>query len=143
MVVDFDGKEGTVMYAKLLRVALPLIAVLAAATVAAPTLIGRASDGPRRDPRIRPADEDAPFTTLFRSPLGLEGLTADRQGNLYSAARGGDPCPGWRVPASGGTAVVVGNVPAPCSPSGIAFNRGGRLFVADGDEVLALRPSAQ
>jgi sugar lactone lactonase YvrE len=84
----------------------------------------------------------ATFTTVFRSPLPLEGLTADRHGNLYSAGRGADPCPVWRVAASGGPAVVVGNLPAPCNPFGLAFNVRGELFVADGDEVLRLRPSA-
>src|SRR5918999_976503 len=142
MVVDSDDKEGIVMYAKLLRVALPWIAVLAVAAVAAPTLIGRASDGPRKGPRIRPA-EGATFTTLFRSPLGVEGLTADRHGNLYSAGRGGDPCPVWRVPATGGSATVVGNVPAPCSPSGIAFDARGDLYIADGDQVFVLEPNSE
>jgi sugar lactone lactonase YvrE len=36
----------------------------------------------------------------------------------------------------------VGSVPAPCSPSGIAFDSAGRLYVADDDEVLVLTPSA-
>jgi hypothetical protein len=67
----------------------------------------------------------ATFTTVFKSPLPLEGLTADRHGNLYSAGRGADPCPVWRIPASGGPAVVVGNLPAPCNPFGLAFNARG------------------
>jgi sugar lactone lactonase YvrE len=94
-----------------------------------------------------PAGVDPPpqptFTTLFKSTLGLEGLTADRRGRLHAAARGGDPCPVYRLGVSGGTAVVVGNIPAPCSPSGLAFNAAGDLFVADGDEVLRLTPSEQ
>jgi sugar lactone lactonase YvrE len=80
---------------------------------------------------------------VFKSPLGLEGLTGDRQGNLYSAARGGsNPCPVWRVPAAGGAPVVVGNLPAPCGPAGIAFDAAGRLYVADGDRIMVLAPDA-
>jgi sugar lactone lactonase YvrE len=79
---------------------------------------------------------------VFKSPLGLEGLTGDGRGNLYSTGRGGNPCPVTRVPVSGGAPVVVGNVPAPCSPSGIAFDAAGRLYVADDDEVLVLTPDA-
>jgi sugar lactone lactonase YvrE len=119
---------------------LSTLMLLAAATVMDPTLIGSAS-GDSSGP-IRPAPDDASFTTVFRSPLGLEGLTGDRQGNLYSTGRGDDPCPVTRVPVSGGAPVVVGNVPAPCSPSGIAFDAAGRLYVADDDEVLVLTPDA-
>ena len=36
----------------------------------------------------------------------------------------------------------MGNVPAPCSPSGIAFDAAGRIYVADDDEVLVLTPNA-
>jgi sugar lactone lactonase YvrE len=114
--------------------------LLAAATVIGPTLIGIASGD--SSVAIRPAPDDASFTTVFRSPLSLEGLTADRQGNLYSTGRDGDPCPVTRVLVSGGAPVVVGNVPAPCSPSGIAFDAAGRLYIADDDEVLVLTPNA-
>jgi sugar lactone lactonase YvrE len=119
---------------------LSTLMLLAAATVVGPTLIGSASGDSAG--AIRPAPDDASFTTVFRSPLGLEGLTGDRRGNLYSTGRGGDPCPVTRVPVSGGAPVVVGNVPAPCSPSGIAFDEAGRLYVADDDEVLVLTPDA-
>jgi sugar lactone lactonase YvrE len=86
--------------------------------------------------------EGASFTTIFSSPLGLEGLTGDADGNLYSTGRNGDPCPVYRVPATGGSAVVVANVPAPCSPSGIAFGPDGRLYLADDDRVLVAAPNA-
>jgi sugar lactone lactonase YvrE len=104
-----------------------------AAAIAATALAAQGGPG---------ASEDASFTTVFASPLGLEGLTGDSEGNLYSTGRNADPCPVYRVPSTGGQAVVVGNVPAPCSPSGIAFGPDGRLYLADEDQVLALAPDA-
>lgn len=87
--------------------------------------------------------EDVTFSTVFASPASVEGLTADRKGNLYTAGRPtGAPCPVWRVPAKGGETAVVGNLPAPCSPSGLAFNAAGQLFVADGDRIDVLTPDA-
>ena len=85
---------------------------------------------------------DASFTTVFKSSLGLEGLTGDAEGNLYSTGRNASPCPVYRVPAGGGAAVVVGNVPAPCSPSGIAFGPDGRLYLSDDDQILVVAPNA-
>lgn len=84
----------------------------------------------------------AVFETVFASPLGIEGLTSDLQGNLYAPARGADPCPVYRVPAGGGAAAVVGTIPAPCSPAGLTFDRAGRLFVANGDTVVSFVPDA-
>jgi sugar lactone lactonase YvrE len=126
---------------KALGGALSILMVLAIATFVGPVLTGTAAVD-SSEAAIRPAPDDASFTTLFKSPLGLEGLTGDGRGNLYSTGRGGDPCPVTRVPISGGGPVVVGNVPAPCSPSGIAFDAAGRLYVADDDEVLVLTPNA-
>ena len=91
---------------------------------------------------IRPAGADATFTTVFKSPLGIEGLTADRHGNLYAAGRGADSCPVSRVPAGGGTPVVVGSIATPCGPAGLTFDARGRLFVTNRDTVVALTPSA-
>jgi sugar lactone lactonase YvrE len=115
-----------------------------AVTVAGASLISENTGNAARRPgaSVQPLGSTATFTSVFKSALGLEGLTGDGRGNLYSAARGGDPCPVWRAPISGGAPAVVGNIPAPCNPSGIAFDSAGRLFVADGDEVLALTPNA-
>jgi sugar lactone lactonase YvrE len=79
---------------------------------------------------------------LFQAPLIIEGLTGDDQGRLYTAARGGTPCPVWRVsrkPSEGG--VVVGHVPAPCSSNGLAFDASGDLFVASTDKIYRLTPN--
>jgi sugar lactone lactonase YvrE len=99
-----------------------------------------------------PSAETPTFTTVFKAPLVVEGLAADRAGNLYAAGRQGTPtCPVWRVPSGGGAAVVVGNLPAPCSPNGVAFDASGDLFVADGstetngttgDRIYRLTPNA-
>jgi sugar lactone lactonase YvrE len=112
--------------------------VAAAAILAAAAIAASAGAGGRPGRPI----ENASFTTIFKSPLGLEGLTGDADGNLYSTGRGGNPCHVFRVPASGGPAAVVGNVPAPCSPSGIAFGPDGRLYISDDDQILVVAPNA-
>lgn len=89
-----------------------------------------------------PTSATAMFTTLFKSPLIVEGLTADTAGNLYAAGRGGTPCPVYRVSAAGVMA-TVGNITAPCSPNGLTFNRSGDLFIGDGDKVYKLTPNDQ
>lgn len=88
--------------------------------------------------------QSSTFTTLFKAPLGIEGLTADRDGNLYAGGRGGNPtCPIWRIPATGGAAVIVGTLAAPCGPAGLAFDHHGDLFITDGsDKIFKLRPDA-
>jgi len=86
---------------------------------------------------------DATFTTLITTPLVIEGLTGDGQGNLYTTGRGANPaCPVWRISLASPSLVTVGNVPAPCSPSGIAFDAKGDLFVADNDKVWTFTPNA-
>src|ERR1700744_4844727 len=98
-----------------------------------------------------PVSETPTFTTVFKAPLVVEGLAEDRQGNLYTSGRQGNPCPVWRIPRSGGAAVVVGTLPPPCSPNGLAFDRKGVLYVADGstesngstgDRISNLTPNA-
>ncbi|WIY04406.1 SMP-30/gluconolactonase/LRE family protein [Amycolatopsis mongoliensis] len=91
---------------------------------------------------VPPSRHPAVFETVFASPLGLEGLTTDSRGNLFTPARGADPCPVYRVAATGGPAAVVGTIPAPCTPAGLAFDRGGRLYVANADTVVSFVPDA-
>lgn len=99
------------------------------------------------------ADDDrqfpksATFTTLAVTPLAIEGLIADRDGNFYTTGRAAAPalCPVWRV--SGPTLTVVGFIPNPaaCNPSGITFDAHGDLYVADaasGGIVWRLSPDA-
>jgi sugar lactone lactonase YvrE len=93
-------------------------------------------------------DVPATFFTLITTPLAIEGLTADDEGNLYTAGRAGvngTACPVWRVNRAHPSLVVVGFLPAPsattqCSPAGLTFNAFGDLFVADGDHIHVLRP---
>ena len=130
----------------LLRVLVP--AALTAAVLTGVALAGQfgSGHGKRNGPGVQPAPQNAAFTTVFRSPLGIEGLTGDDKGNLYTAARAaaGSPCPITRVPASGGDPVLVGNLPAPCGPAGLAFDDAGRLYVTDGGDgqIHVLTPSA-
>ena len=124
-----------------------MLALVAVVAAGAAGLVGAASGDMPAEPApqaaIGPPADPATFTTLARTPLVVEGLTGDGEGNLYTAGRGVDPCPVWRLGASGGNLTVVGAIPAPCSPAGLAFDETGRLFVADGGEVLALTPSAE
>ena len=74
------------------------------------------------------------FTTRAITPLAIEGLTGDRAGNLYTTGRevSPTPCPVWRIDRAG-TLVAVGLIPNPagCNPTGLAFDAGGDLLVAD------------
>jgi sugar lactone lactonase YvrE len=133
------------MQSKLLRVLAPaaLATVILTGVAFAGGQFGSAhSKGDRHG--IKPAPADADFTTVHLSEVGLEGLTGDDRGNLYSAGRvTGGPCPVTRVPASGGAAELVGTIPAPCGPAGLAFDDDGRLYIADGDgQVHVLTPNA-
>ena len=90
----------------------------------------------------------ASFSTLILTPLTIEGLTGDNRGNLYAPGRNAGvdtPCPVWRVNIANPTLVLVGTIPAPaggqCSPSGLAFDRAGRLYVSATDRIFALRPA--
>jgi sugar lactone lactonase YvrE len=104
----------------------------------------RADDDGRALPRA------ATFSTLITTPLAIEGMTGDQQGNLYAPGRAtaaGVECPVWRINIDKPALVVVGRIPAPsptalCSPLGLAFDQGGKLYVADGDKIYSLLPDA-
>ncbi len=99
---------------------------------------------------IGPSRGSVTFSTLVTTPLGIEGLTGDREGNLYTTGRAGVngmPCPVWQVSLAHPVLSTVGFVAAPsatsqCSPSGLTFDAAGTLFIADGGRVMTLRPDA-
>jgi sugar lactone lactonase YvrE len=91
----------------------------------------------------------ASFSTLIMTPLVIEGLTNDDQGNLYAPGRAlaaGDSCPVWRVNIEHPVLALVGTIPAPatgaCSPSGLAFDSHGDLFVTQTDRIFRFTPNA-
>jgi sugar lactone lactonase YvrE len=133
------------MQSKLLRALAPAAVATVIVTGVAFAGGGFGSSHGKSRGGIEPAPADAEFTAVHLSEVGLEGLTGDRHGNLYSAGRvAGGPCPVIRVRASGGEAVIVGTLPAPCGPAGLAFGHDERLYVADGGdgEVNVLTPNA-
>jgi sugar lactone lactonase YvrE len=87
--------------------------------------------------------QQSAFSTLATTPLPIEGLTHDGA-SLYTIGRAGatNPCPVWKIDLGAPRLVVVGFVPNPCSPSGVAFNDAGQLFTVDADRIYALTPSA-
>ena len=95
----------------------------------------------------QPSGAGATWTTIFKSTLGIEGLTGDGDGNLYVAQRGGAAgCPVLRIPAVGGSPVLVGQAAPPCSTSGLTFDAAGRLYLtglgAQSDQIGVLTPNA-
>ena len=100
-----------------------------------------------------PYPASATFTTLITTPLAIEGLTGDTSGNLYTVGRHantpaelGLPCPVWKINIANKQVDIVGYIPAPnstsvCAPSGLAFNKAGDLFVADGNRISYFTPN--
>jgi sugar lactone lactonase YvrE len=121
---------------------------LAAAGAAAATVavIGATAGG---GDHLTAIGSSATWTTVYKSPLAIEGLTGDADGNLYIAQRGGTSgCPILRLHPPSSLTTLVGTVPAPCSPSGLTFDAAGRLYVTGvtttttGDTIDVLTPNA-
>ena len=89
------------------------------------------------------------WTTVFQSPIAIEGLTLDHEGNLYVPQRDSAAgCPIVKVSSTGGAnqaGVVVARMGTPCNPAGLAFGPDGRLYLsgfgAAGDEIGVVTPS--
>ena len=82
--------------------------------------------------------ENATFTTLAVTPLAIEGLTGDDEGNLYTTGRAAAPdrCPVWRIDMFGALLQVgsIGNAAPGCNPSGIIRDGGGSFYIADANQ---------
>lgn len=84
------------------------------------------------------------FKTIAIFGNTIEGLTGDRNGNLFTAGVG-NPCPVFRVHLHPPFAVQqVGQISAPCFPLGMAFDSAGRLFIANSAQgvIVSLVPDA-
>src|SRR3954451_18125252 len=95
------------------------LAVVAATAVAGGGVaLAPDHDGPR------PPQTQA-GATAFKPPAGvsIEGLTADKRGDLYVAGRSAPPCPVFKE----GTR-VAGTLPGPCGAAGPAVQAGGAVL---------------
>jgi sugar lactone lactonase YvrE len=97
----------------------------------------------------KPRSSAKTWTTVFKSPISIEGLTLDDEGNLYVPQRGGTAgCSIVRIDSEGGAdqaGTTVARMNPPCNPAGLAFGPDGRLYLtgfgAAGDEIGVVRPS--
>jgi len=122
------------------RVALPSVMAVALASLVVGTALGKdRSEAPT----------DLSWTTVYASPIGIEGLTLDREGDLFVPQRGGAAgCSIVRIDPKGGAGqdgVTVARMNPPCNPAGLAFGPDRRLYVtgfgAAGDEIGVVTPS--
>jgi sugar lactone lactonase YvrE len=126
-----------------MRKALVLALVAGSAAIAIDAAVGGG--------RVERNGADATWTTVLKSQFVLEGLTAGPDGDLYTTLRNPtpNPCQVVRV-APTNTAptsfTVVGTVPQPCSPSGLAFGPDGALYITGAgsarDQIVRLVPDA-
>ena len=124
---------------------IPRVVVLSVLAVATASLVAGAALGHGKPGPPKPAS----WTTVFASPISIEGLTADRKGNVYVPQRGGAAgCTIVRIDADGDAnqaGVVVARMNPPCNPAGVAFGPDRRLYLtgfgAAGDEIGVVTPS--
>ena len=96
-----------------------------------------------------PFPHNATFSTLITTPRAIEGLTGDHAGTYTAGAAitslGDTFCPVWRINLSSPTLVLVGKLPTPCSPLGMALNDTGDLLslTAPTPQSGALPPTTQ
>jgi sugar lactone lactonase YvrE len=85
-----------------------------------------------------PFPDNATFTTLAITPLAIEGLTGDDQGNLYTTGRAEPPdrCPLWQIDRGGALGEIgsIGNAAPGCNPLGLTRDADGSFYIADGNQ---------